>query len=355
MTWLRNPGTTALALSLAVAACHHGEEAAAKPVEKAIHVESVNADEREVPELVTITGVLEANQRTDLAANATGRVKKTFVERGQHVKSGDPLAELDARTAIFSAAEAQANVASAQDQLTLNRADCERYTVLLSQKAITQQEFEKAATQCRTQEASEQAARARAAQANKVVGDSTIRAPFDGVVAERFVNVGDYVRDDSKVATVLVDNPLRLRLTVPEANIAAASQGVVVTFDSVALPGQSFSATIRYVGREVRENTRDLLVEAIAQNESGVLVPGMFVTAHLPIGKRNEPVVPRRAVIDSDGSQSVFAIVNHHLEQRVVQTGAVLGDVVAISDGLAKGDQVVVNPSSETVDGVRVE
>lgn len=243
--------------ALLSAACNHAPKEAPKPPDPAIHVETAVAEERPVPELVTITGTLDADQRTDLAANASGRVKKTSVERGQHVKAGDVIAELDARTAVLSATEAQANAVSARDQLTLNRADCARYAVLLSQHAITQQEFDRAATQCRTQESAEQAASARAAQASKVVGDSTIRAPFAGVVSERFVNVGDYVKDDSKVATVLVDNPLRLRLTVPEANIAAAHAGVVVTFDSVALNGQAFSATIRYVGREIRENSRD--------------------------------------------------------------------------------------------------
>jgi membrane fusion protein (multidrug efflux system) len=338
-----------------VAACTHAGKEAPKPPEPIVHVDTVLVDEQEVPELVTITGVLDANQRTDLAANATGRVKKTLVERGQHVKSGDVIAELDARTAVLSAAEAQANAVSAREELTLNRADCARYTVLLAQHAITQQEFERAATQCRTQQSAEQAASARAAQANKAVGDSTIRAPFDGVVSERFVSVGDYVRDDSKVATVLVDNPLRLRLTVPEANIAAARAGVVVTFDSVALAGQSFSATIRYVGREIRESSRDLVVEAVLDNSQGVLVPGMFVTAHLPIGTRAEPVVPRKAVIDSDSAHSVFVVRNKHLEQRVVQTGALLGDNLAITDGLVKGERVVSNPGSQTVDGVRVE
>ncbi|HEX3854102.1 MAG TPA: efflux RND transporter periplasmic adaptor subunit [Polyangiaceae bacterium] len=340
---------------LLAAACNHAPREAPKPPDPAIHVETAVAEERQVPELVTITGTLDADQRTDLAANASGRVKKTFVERGQHVKAGDIIAELDARTAVLSATEARANAVSARDQLALNRADCARYTVLLSQHAITQQEFDRAATQCRTQESAAQAASARAAQASKVVGDSTIRAPFAGVVSERFVNVGDYVRDDSKVATVLVDNPLRLRLTVPEANIAAAHAGVVVTFDSVALSGQAFSATIRYVGREIRENSRDLVVEAIADNTAGLLVPGMFVTAHLPTGTRAEPVIPRKAVVDNDSAHSVFVVVNNHLEQRVVQTGAVLGDDIAIPDGLAKGERVVTNPSNQTVDGVRVE
>ncbi len=341
--------------ALLAAACNHSPKQAPKPPEPTVHVDTAVAEERQVPELVTITGVLDADQRTDLAANATGRVKKTFVELGQRVKAGDAIAELDARTAVLSSAEAQANAASARDQLALNRADCVRYTVLLAQHAITQQEFDRAATQCRTQESAEQAASARAAQASKVVADSTIRAPFAGVISERFVNVGDYVRDDSKVATVLVDNPLRLRLTVPEANLSAARAGVVVTFDSVALKGQVFNATIRFVGREIRENTRDLVVEAIADNTQGVLVPGMFVTAHLPTGTRNEPVIPRKAVVNSDSAYSVFVVVNNHLEQRVVQTGAVLGDDIAIPDGLSQGERVVTNPSSQTVDGVRVE
>src|SRR5262249_54036595 len=151
----------------------------------------------------------------------------------------------------LSHAEAQANAKSIAEQLEAVRAECARYEALRKKGAITQQEHDRQASQCVTQASAEEAARARLAEAARVVEDSGIRAPFAGVLGERVVTVGDYVQPSSKVATVLVDDPLRLRLSVPEPAIPYAREGTLVTFKVLSQPGQSFSATIKYVGREV--------------------------------------------------------------------------------------------------------
>jgi len=318
------------------------------------HVETQIVDERTAPIVLTLTGVLDAQERTDLAANAVGRIVRTFVERGQHVTAGTLIAQLDTRMNTLSVAEAAANARSANEQLNQARADCARDEELFKKGVITKQEYDKVNTQCRTQAATEEAARVRAAEATQTISDSNIRAPFTGVIAERFAHVGDYVRADTKVVTLLVDDPLRLRLTVPERSIPFAKEGVEVSFENVAMPDRTFTGTIKFVGREVRSLTRDLVVEAIVDNHDGVLLPGMFVTAHLPTGESVVPVIPRHSIVPLDANQSVFVVVDGRLQQRVVQVGATLGDAVAILDGLHKGDRIVTDPS-QTTDGQLVE
>jgi membrane fusion protein (multidrug efflux system) len=337
--------------------CTHktAEAVEEKPVAAKVHVQTVVAAEQSVPKLLALTGVLSSNERTDLAANAVGRVVKTFVERGDHVTQGQLLAQLDARSAALSRAEAEANLASAADQLKNVRADCERYASLLAKGAITQQEYDKQATSCQTQAASEQASRVRAAEAVQTVTDSAIRAPFGGIIAERFVHVGDYVHADTRVVTLLVDDPLRLELTVPEANIASVHAGLAVSFETVALPGRTFTATVRFMGGEIREATRDLVVEAVTDNRDHVLLPGMFVTAQLPTGVVKMPVVPANALVHHNDNDSVFAVVEGHLEERVVQLGPKVGELVAVADGVKQGDHVVISPPQSAADGMQTE
>jgi membrane fusion protein (multidrug efflux system) len=344
-------------LGVAMTACSHAEtvDTAATVAAPKIKVQTAPVAEQSVPRLLRLTGVLSSDERTDLAANASGRVVKTFVERGDHVVAGAVLAQLDARSAALTRAEAEANVTSASEQLKNVQADCQRYTGLLAKGAITQQEFDKQATSCQTQAASETAARARAAEALQTVSDSTIRAPFGGVVAERFVHVGDYVHADTRVITLLVDDPLRLELTVPEANIGSVHPGLAVSFETVAFPGRVFTASVKYMGREIREATRDLVVEAVTDNGDHALLPGMFVTAELPIGEVTSPVVPATALVRHDDTQSLFAVVDGHLEERVVQLGPKVGDLVAIADGIKKGEQVVLVPPPGAADGAQVE
>jgi membrane fusion protein, multidrug efflux system len=308
-----------------------------------------------VAETVVVTGVLAADERTDLSANATGRVIRTFVERGDHVKAGATLAQLDARSAVLTEAEAKANEATIAEQLAAVRTDCARNQVLLEKGAISQAEFDRTSSQCRSQASSEEAARARAAEAARALGDSSIRAPFAGVIGERFVSVGDYVRPFDKVVTLLAIDSLRLRLSVPERAIGAAHEGAVVTFETVSLPGRVYAGTIRYLGREVRESTRDVIDEAVVDNHDGSLVPGMFVTAKLPTGEATRPVVPKSALVPVDPAQAVFVVADGRLQERVVETGAAIDDGVAVLDGVKKGEHVVLHPTPDMLDGMAVE
>ena len=341
---------------LALAACHKAEtNTEAKTAETKVHVETQAITEQLVPLLLTVPGTIEANMRTDLGANAEGRVVRTFVERGDHVKQGQILAQLDSRSAALGETEAVANAKSASEALKGDKADCERYEKLLARGAITKQEYDKQTTSCATQSASEEAARAKLAEASRTLNDAAIRAPFAGAIGERFVNVGDYVHADTKVVTLLVDDPLRIQLTVPEASIGYATQGATFSFETVSRPGKSFQATIRYVGQEVRATTRDLVVEGVGDNADHVLLPGMFVTAYLKTGERTLPLVPATSILPVDNTSTVLVVVDGHLQQRTVQTGAHVGDRIAILDGVKKDEQVVVKPGPDAVDGVAVD
>ncbi|HEY4103904.1 MAG TPA: efflux RND transporter periplasmic adaptor subunit [Polyangiaceae bacterium] len=346
--------SAALLFTFVLAACHRAAPTSEKPVEKPIHVDTVVAATHTVPKEVPLTGVLDANERTDLAANASGRVVNVFVEMGARVNKGDKIAQLDARSAALSQAEAIANAKTAADQLATSQLDCSRYQGLLAKGAVTQQEYDRAMGQCQSQTASQDAARARAAQAGQAVGDATIRAPFSGKIADRMINVGDYVRPDSKVVTLLQDNPLRVRLTVPEPDIFAARAGVNIRFETLGIPGREFNAVLKYIGGEVRAQTRDLVVEAVVDNQDGVLLPGMFVTAHLPVGQEQLPVVPKSAVASSDNQPAVFVVVDNRLQHRLVQTGAVVDDGIALESGVKAGERVVVKPDNSSVEGALV-
>src|SRR5206468_6135167 len=122
----------------------------------------------------------------------------------------------DARGAGFSAAEARAQVTAARVQSERAKRDCARAKELLGQQAINQAEFDRMTADCQATAAQAEAALAREDMASKAIGDSIIRAPFAGVVDQRTVDVGEYVRAGNPVATVVELDPLRLQLTVPE-------------------------------------------------------------------------------------------------------------------------------------------
>jgi membrane fusion protein (multidrug efflux system) len=342
-------------LALSSSGCHGNAEASAGPSQPKVHVDTVVATERSVTKTLTLSGTLAADQRTELAANASGRVMKTFVERGQHVTRGEVIARLDSRSASLAAAEAWANVEGAAAQRQSAEADCKRYGPLLAKGAITQQEHDKAAAQCRNTAASLIAAEARAESAAATLQDATIRAPFAGIVGERFVNVGDYVHADTRVVTLLQADTLRLNLTVPEASMGYVREGQTLSFVTVAKPGASFNAVVRFLGKEVRSATRDMVFEATVPNDDHALVAGMFVTVQLATGEEKLAVVPQSAIFQSGTTSTVFVVVDGRLEQRSVHLGAALGDDISIREGVARGDRVVRAPNEKTPDGALVD
>jgi membrane fusion protein (multidrug efflux system) len=297
-----------------------------------------------MPRVLLLTGNLRGQHETDLAANAAGRVLATFVERGAQVKKGDILAKLDIRAASLGAAEAKASAELARTQADNAKRDCDRYSKLFQEGSISQAEYDRISDQCRTTPLSVAASEARAQAAAIVVGDGVIRAPFGGVVTERFIEVGQFVRQDTKVVALVDLEQLKLEFTVPEANLSSVKEGNLVSFTVSAYPDRSFEGVVKYIGASVRTTTRDLVAEAVVTNPDKALRPGMFASVALQTGDQVTPVIPKLAVIDKGGRSHVLVVADGRVDERVIQTGTSAGDIVAVTKGLRTGEKVVIKP-----------
>lgn len=345
-----------LAAALCLGGCKKGEAEAAGKAEEApvVSVKTEPATLIEVPTLLRLTGSLRGNREADLAANASGRVLSVSFERGAEVKLGQILATLDVRAATFSAAEARAQADSVRAQEAQAKDECARYDKLKEKGAISDLEYQQRVTQCRTLPLSAEAASARAALAAQNVGDGKIRAPFSGIIAERFVEVGQFVRQDSKVATIFSVDPIRLELAIPEAEVSKVSEGAEVSFAVAAYPDQEFTGKVKFVSGVVRRNTRDLVVEALVDNAERRLMPGMFADARLRVGSERLPSVPRAALVPRGGQFHVFVVTEGRLEERVVALGPAVGERASIQRGVKEGEQVVVSDPNVLGNGQKV-
>jgi membrane fusion protein, multidrug efflux system len=359
-TCLRSRSTSIAALALFSVASLVGckgasaDAAAAVKEEPPVRVQTEAVQVIEVPRTLRLTGTLRGDRETDLAANANGRIIATSVERGEQIKPGQVLAKLDTRAAALSAADARAQVDSAKAQAGLARVECDRYEQLKAKGAISDLEYQQKIGQCQTLPLNVQAASARAALAAQNVGDGIIRAPFAGVVTERFVEVGQFVRQDSRVVTVVSVDPLRLQITVPEAQVGAVKEGADVSFSVAAYSGRRFSGKLRFVSGALRATTRDLVAEAIVPNAERLLLPGMFADVELAVGSERLPSVPQRAVTELDDQARLFVVVDGRLEERIVALGPKLGERASIRRGVKEGEQVVVSDRAGLGNGRRV-
>ncbi len=330
------------------------DHAAIAPRPAAVRVAVTTVEEAPTPETLTLTGRLRADQRADVTADTQGKVIAVMVERGQHVTKGQPVVRLDVRGAAIMTREASANLAAARAEQGLANQECVRAAMLLDKGAIAKAESDRYATRCASAAQQVSAASARAQMSAKGVNDGMVRAPFDGIVGERFVTPGEWVTPGRSLFTLVDADPLRIELSVPEAGVTGVRLGQEVQLATVAHRGGPYAATITRIGAEIG-SSRSLIVEATLA-PSKDLVPGMFVEARVVTGHVARPVIPLTAAVQRGTDWHVFVRRDGELEDRIVQLGpAPDAEHVSILQNLAKGDVVVRAVTPQHIDGLRVE
>lgn len=386
----------ALLIPIALAACGKSEDkspkAAASAVATPVTVASAVAKERTHPRVLEVTGTLVADAQVDVAAETSGRVIAVAIERGTHLPAGTVIARLDDRDATHQLREAEATEAQAVAKvgLTPGRAfdaadnvevkkvrlamerlekEYQRYARLVEEGAVSRSEAESRQVEYLTAKEEYAAALQRAREAyqalltqrvrvqiaRKGLDDVVIRAPFEGLVAEKHVSVGQFLQKGARVATLVRVDPLRIELTVPEIATAAVKRAETVRFAVQAYPDRSFEGRIKYIGPSLRSDSRALVVEAVVPNRERLLHPGFFATARIDLPATEPSVfVPASAVRTEGAVSKVFVLKDGRAEQRFVQIGRATGDEVEIVRGLAAGERVATGGLDRLVDGVPI-
>ena len=335
----------------APSASEKGDAAAADQMGPTVTVKTETVITETMPKYLTLTGDILAVDESELAADVAGRVTATYVERGQPVKRGQALMRVDAKAAKLQAKAASSQSKAAEAQVEQARNDCARAETLREQGVLTQADYERQKTQCATQLYQANAARAQADLAGKLAKDTVIRSPMDGLVGERLVNVGEYVTPASQVAKVYAIDPVRVQISVPEPAISRVKDGQSVTLHVAAYPDREFTAVVRLVSPALRERTRDLIVEAFADNPDKLLLPGMFATVKLLVGEEKTPTVPTNALIVDGTVSRLFLAKGGAAYEMVVPTGVTKNGRTAIKEALPSNERVILNPPPGLRDG----
>jgi membrane fusion protein, multidrug efflux system len=347
----------ALSTLLIVVGCKKPDDSTAtteKTPPPTVKAATVLAAEAPTPDVLTLTGTVIADQRSDVTADTQGKVINVMVERGQKVKLGQPVVQLDVRTAALSAREANAALQSARVSKQLADDECVRTKQLLDKGAITKSEFDRQNTQCLNAVEQVAQAQARNDMMSKSVADGMVRAPFDGTVSEKDVAPGEWVQPGKTLFTLVDDDPLKIELQVPEKSVSDVKKDQRVEIIAVSHPDKKFGATITRLGAEIGKS-RSLTAEATLDKDSG-LVPGMFAEAHILTGQSPRVVLPKEAVAHRGDNDHVFVVKNGIAEDRVVQLGAAPSDdKVAVIQGVLKGEKVIAKVTDQVVDGAKVQ
>ncbi|WP_437769465.1 efflux RND transporter periplasmic adaptor subunit [Sorangium sp. So ce281] len=369
-------------------------DTAAPRQKPAVHFGKVTA--RPLAQTLDISGTLVADETSEAATQIGGLVVSVAVDVGSRVKKGDPLVVLDARNVALQSQAASAAVAQARAKLALQdgaspkgidpdqvpevraakqsmelaKSEAERVKQLYDQGAVPQSTWDAARTQAQNATAQYEAAvngiratvaaltsaQAQAGLASKAVSDTTVRAPFDGAIAEKRISVGEYASPGRVVAVVVRDNPLRLRIDVPEADIAHIDVGKPVSVSVAAFPDRLFPGVVKRIGASLKATSRTLPVEAEFDNSEGKLRPGLFAQGQLTLTgeSRTAILVPESAVGTSGTSARVFVKSGDRVTERLVKPGRKIEGFIEVVGPLAEGEEVAIDKVSELADGIEV-
>jgi membrane fusion protein (multidrug efflux system) len=270
------------------------------------------------------------------------------------VKAGQVIAIVDSKAAGYQQAAAVAQSQVAQTQVSLAKQECDRADTLFGQGAIPRAEYDRLKTQCTAQLYQANAAQANADLAGKLAGDTTIRAPIDGFIGERYVNVGEYVQPPTRVASVYAINPARVSISVPEQAVALVKEGQLLNLEVSSYADQTFPATVRFISPVLRANTRDLIIEASAKNADNLLRPGMFATVKLTVGDEEQPTVPEDAIKTAGTVKRMFLARGGQAFEVIVRTGVTRDGRTAVLEPLEAGEKVIVKPPPGLRDGASI-
>ena len=293
------------------------------PVEAAVaRVETVRDE-------IAATGQIEAVQSIDLHPEVEGRITDILIREGQEVEKGTPLFKVDD-------AQLRAQAAQLEAQRDLAQQDLARVKQLEQQNASSAADLERA-------DATARSAQAQYDQARIKLDRTSVRAPFAGVVGQRYVSLGDYVTTSTRLVSLQTVNPQRASFQVPERFARQLRPGQEVTFSVAAIPGRDFTGEVDFVDPVVQLPGRTILVKARVPNAQRLLQPGMFIEAHLVTAVRPKAIViPEDAVVPLQGANFVWVVSEGKVQRRAVSLGVRTPGFVEVTTGVSPDEQVVV-------------
>jgi RND family efflux transporter MFP subunit len=364
-----------------------GRDITAKPVA----TEVVRQDT--VKRAVELVGTLAAVDQVTISSEADGKVSRILADLGDRVHAGQTLIQVDREKQQYNFEQQQATLARALAQygapdpqhlpeiektpdvqkasadLMQAKQAFDRTSELFKRSLVPQQMLDDAAATLQSKRASYdlslqtaknlrasiQASEASMKLADRQLRDTDIRAPFDGYVEKRLVNLGELVKTQTPVMAVVRVDPLKVIAEIPEKMAPWIHEAQPVQLHVDAYPDRMFTGKVSRISPTVSTATRAFPFEALVPNLDAMLKPGTFARVHIESGKVDEVLTLSYTALQYRyGVNRVFVVDGDKLAVRELKVGDRIGDRIEIIEGVKAGDKVAVTDVDKLVDGLKV-
>ena len=293
-----------------------------------------------IPGEVTVSGTVISRETARVASKIQGHVLEIKVDAGDSVKKGDLLLRLDSKELAERKAQAKAALVAATADQERAKGDYERYQSLYEKESIAKKQFDDAKAAFDVAKATTERAKAALDETETLFSYTAITAPFDGIVGERAINVGDLVTPGRFLLSVYSPEAAELQAPTPEQYAPYLKEGKPVTVEIPSLNLKQ-KTQIREVVPQRDERSRTIQVKAVLKDAAG-LAPGLFGKLTFPTKISQVILIPRSAVTTVGQLESVRVLDDGQVKVRHVKTGRIIEDKVEVLSGLKNGEELVI-------------
>jgi membrane fusion protein, multidrug efflux system len=284
------------------------------------------------------TGDLAPFKEAKVLATSGGLLQEVRFELGDHVAQGQVLAITDTRALKLDVQKAESNAAKLQNDLNT-------YTELLQGNAATREKVNEIRQNYLD-------ANNQVDQARKKLADAVIKAPTGGIISKKSVEQGMFASPGTEIASIVNLSQAKVQVNLTEAEVYQVSEGQKVKITTDVYPDKEFGGTIRFISPQA-DNAHNYLVEITVTNtDKSVLRSGTFV--YVDFSKKTSQqmlLIPRLALTESVRNANVYVVKNNTARQKTIKTGAEMGEMVQVVEGLTAGDTVVISGQINLKDG----
>jgi len=289
---------------------------------------------------ITVSGSLLAFEEVALMSEMSGRVVTINLPEGKTVKKGTLLVK------IYDE-DLQANLSKLNAQLELQQKIYERQTELIKVNGISQNDYDQTCLQVNMLKAEIDAQKS-------LIRKTEVLAPFDGVIGLKNISVGAQVNSSTQLATIRMENKLKLDFSVPEKYSSEIKAGLDVKF-SVYGKETQYDATVFATEGGIDAITRNIKVRALVNSRSEDLVPGAFTNVKLNLGENSNAIlIPTQAIIPQERNKSIVIAKGGKAHFVQVKTGVRKESMIEITDGINAGDTVITNGILFLKEGIKL-
>ncbi len=345
--------------SVGVAACGKKDTANAQTVEQPTLISPENVgivDTMRIASGPALSGELSAERSASVRSEVGGSVIQVYVEAGQRVAAGAPLARIDATTAAAAELSARTGVTATEASAAQAKKELDRAERLNTAGAIADRDLENTRLAYSTAMAQLANVKSAYAQASKQLSNATVRAPFAGVVAGKVISAGDVVSPGTALFTVVDPKSMRLEASVPAGQVGQIRIGMPVAFKVSGYTDRSFTGSVTRVSPVADPTTRQVMILASIPNGSGTLVGGLFAEGRVNAESRSALVLPATAIDQRGAKPAVMRLRGGRVERVTVVLG-IRDDQrenYEITQGLQRGDTVLIGAAQAIGEGKQV-